>query len=167
MFSQSCQPLRYFIRILTNSSYKLCFYHSWKLHHRTPFTTALRDVKKVLARGQRATDCPQSDRGSPVHEAPLGYHTSKTSLFDFCAGCYTSAQNVLSLNDWFSSQNRSNNLSILPDLQSNRISIHSPTLSIDILGRSSVLWEILSLEFSCPKIHFRSHFWPFQIDTQL
>ena len=23
------------------------------------------DVKKVLARGQRATDCPQSDRGSP------------------------------------------------------------------------------------------------------
>ena len=36
-----------------------------KLNHRTPFTTALRDVKKVLARGQGSTDCPRSDRGSP------------------------------------------------------------------------------------------------------
>ena len=58
-------PKFVFWRILTNSSYKLCFYRLWKLHHRTPFATALRDVKKVLARGQRVTDCPRYDRGSP------------------------------------------------------------------------------------------------------
>ena len=37
-------PTNYFMRILTNSSYILCFYHSWKFHHRTPFTTAHRGV---------------------------------------------------------------------------------------------------------------------------
>ena len=131
----------YFIRILTNSSYKLCFYRSWKLHHRTPFTTALCDVKKVLTRGQRATDCPQSDRGSPCPRSAAWIPHKQNITLRNSVPRLTSSQN-LSLNDWFSSQNRSNNLSILPDLQSNRISIHSPTISSDIPGRSSVLWEI-------------------------
>ena len=41
-------PKLVFWRILTNPSYKLCFYHYQKLQHRTPFTTALGDVKKSL-----------------------------------------------------------------------------------------------------------------------
>ena len=51
--------------------------------------------------------------------------------------------------DRFSQQNLSNNLFILPDLPSNRISIPSPIISSDILGRSAFLWEILSLVFTC------------------
>ena len=46
----------------------------------------------------------------------------------------------------------SNNLFILPDLPSNRISIPSPIISSDILGRSAFLWEILSLVFTLAKI---------------
>ena len=42
-------------------------------------------------------------------------------------------------------QNRSNNLSILPDLHSNRISILPPIIPSDILGRFSVLQQILCL----------------------
>ena len=54
----------------------------------------------------------------------------------------------------FSTQNRSNNLSILPDLDSNRISIHSPIISSDIHGRFSILQEILSLTVYYLKIYY-------------
>ena len=39
------------------------------------------------------------------------------------------------LHRFLKNQNRSNNLSILPDLDSYRISIHSPNISGHILGR--------------------------------
>ena len=42
-----------------------------KPNHRTPFTTALRDVKEAFRRGQGSTDCPRSDRGSPWSRVPL------------------------------------------------------------------------------------------------
>ena len=138
--------LTYFIQILTNSSYKLCFYRLWKLIHRTPFTTALRDVKKVLARGQLIVLGPIE--APPVHEVPLGYHNNKCQSNFLCRHIHIATE----ISAWFSSQNRSNNLSILPDLQSNRISIHSPIISSDILGRSSVLQEILSLVYHLKNI---------------
>ena len=48
---------------------------------------------------------------------------------------------------------RSNNLPILPDLRSNRISIHSPIISSDIHGR---LQEILFLTVYHLKIYYFS-----------
>ena len=46
-----------------------------QLNHRTPFTTALCDVKKVLIRGQLIVLGPIE--APPVHEVPLGYHNNK------------------------------------------------------------------------------------------
>ena len=116
----------------------------WKAPPQNPFTTVLRDVKKDLARGQRVTDCPRSDWGAPCPRSAAWIPHKQNITLRFCADVDTSPQNF---RFWFSPQNRSNNLSILPDLQSNRISIHSPIISSDILGRSSALQEILSLVY--------------------
>ena len=68
----------YFIRILTNSLYKLCFYPLEKPNHRTPFTTALRGVKKVFAgvRGQLILSSVRS-RLPLATVVPLGYQTQQ------------------------------------------------------------------------------------------
>ena len=132
----------YFIWILTNSSYKLCFYRLWKFNHRTPFTTALCDVKKVLARGQRATvrsRLPLStkrrlDTTQTKHHSPI-----------LCRLLHIGTECIITHRSSFHHKIAVILTSILPDLPSNRISIASPTISSDILGRSAVLWEILSL----------------------
>ena len=107
------------------------FYPQSKSNHRTQFTTAQRDVKEAFRRGQGLADSPRSDRGHPWSRELLDTsHNKITSLF--CAAEATATQ---IFPRHFLNQNRSNNLSILPDLDSNRISIHSPNISSDILCR--------------------------------
>ena len=77
-------------RILTNSLYKLCFYPLEKPNHRTPFTTALRGVKKVFAgvRGQLILSSVRS-RLPLATVVPLGYQTQQSFILFFCAAIYS------------------------------------------------------------------------------
>ena len=53
------------------NSYKLCFYHYQKLHHRTPFTTARRDQgSTVIVLGP--IEAP------PGYEVPLAYQRQQS-----------------------------------------------------------------------------------------
>ena len=80
-----------------------------------------------------------------------GYQTQQSfTPFFLCRPLHTDTEFPHNI----STQNRSNNLSILPDLHSNRISIHSPIISCDILGRFSVLQQILSLTVYHLKIYY-------------
>ena len=80
----------YFIRILTNTLYKLCFYPLEKPNHRTPFTTALHGVKKVFAgvRGQLILSSVRS-RLPLATVVPLGYQTQQSFILFFCAAIYS------------------------------------------------------------------------------
>ena len=115
------------------------------VHHSTPW------CEESLRRGQGSTDCPRSDRGSPwPRSAPWIPNTTKLHSFFLCRSFHIVTEFPLDI----SSQNRSNNLSILPDLESNRISIHSLIISSDILSRFSVLQQILSLTVYHLKVLF-------------